>query len=60
SILSFEKCIQFYRVATGACAFGVKQFIENHNIEPKAYTVAEIIERTKGQYGADKLIAFFS
>ena len=60
SVLAFDKCIQLYRIVTGACAFGVKQFIESHDIEHKPYTVAEIIEKTKGQYGADRLIAFFN
>lgn len=57
-LLSFEKCIQMYRVVTGACSFGVKNFIESHSIENREYTVAEMLEITKGQYGSEILINF--
>jgi hypothetical protein len=56
TVLPFEKCIELYRVMTGACAFGVKQFIESHNIESRDYSIAEIIEKTKGQYGSESLV----
>jgi hypothetical protein len=59
-VLSFEKCIQLYRVVTGSCAFGVRNFIESHGIENRSYTLAEVIEKTKGQYGSDSLKAFFA
>ena len=55
SILTFEECIRFYRVMTGACAFGVKNFIESNNIKRRSYTVREILTITKGQYGSDSL-----
>jgi hypothetical protein len=56
SVLPFAKCIELYRVMTGACAFGVKQFIDSHNIENRDYSIAEIIEKTKGQYGSERLV----
>ena len=55
SVLSFDECIRFYRVMTGACAFGVKNFIEGNRIERRDYTVREIIDITKGQYGSGSL-----
>jgi len=58
STLSFDKCIEFYRVVTGACEFGVKDFIKSHNVEQQDYTLAEILEKTKGQYGSEKLSQF--
>ena len=59
SVLTFDECILFYRVMTGACAFGVKNFIESNNIERRSYTVSEIVNITKGQYGSDS-ISFLS
>jgi hypothetical protein len=58
SVLTFDKCIELYRVITGACSFGVKNFVESHNIEKRSYTLAEIIEKTKGQYGSETLNTF--
>ena len=55
SVLTFDECIQFYRVMTGACAFGVKNFIKSNNIVRRSYTVREIINITKGQYGSESL-----
>ncbi|MDD4971885.1 MAG: hypothetical protein PHT07_20865 [Paludibacter sp.] len=56
TVLTFDKCIELYRVMTGACAFGVKNFIETHNIEHKDYSIAEIIEKTKVEYGSERLV----
>jgi hypothetical protein len=58
-VLPFEKCIQLYRVTTGACSFGVRNFIESHGIEDRSYTVSEILEKTNGQYGSESLSTFF-
>jgi hypothetical protein len=58
AVLSFEKCIKLYRVVTGACAFGVRSFIESNSIENKSYSVAEILDKTKGQYGSQSLVNF--
>lgn len=60
SVLSFSDCVEFYRVMTGACAFGVKDFIESNNIEQRDYSIAEIIAKTKGQYGHQALEVFQS
>lgn len=56
TVLPFSKCVELYRAMTGACEFGVKQFIDNHNIENRDYSIAEIIEKTKGQYGSEMLV----
>jgi hypothetical protein len=58
--LSFEDAITCYRVITRACSFGTKNFVEGAGIKKKAYTISEIIEITKGQYGASQFEAFFS
>jgi hypothetical protein len=49
---TFKEAIECYRVLTGACSFGTRNFIESHNISKrKKYTVKSILELTKGQYG---------
>ena len=55
--LTKEQAIKMYRVITGACEGGTRQFVETHEI-PSKMTVKELIELTKGQYGDRKLVAF--
>ena len=59
--VSFEEAIDAYRVITGACAAGTKGFVERMNPEQRKdrYTVAELIEITRGQYGHEAFKAFF-
>ena len=61
SELSFEDAIMCYRVITGACSFGTKDFIENRLGENKKakYTIKEIINLTKGEYGNTIFNDFF-
>ena len=61
SELSFEDAIACYRVITGACSFGTKDFIENRLGENKKdkYTIKEIITLTKGEYGGETFNDFF-
>ena len=60
STVTFEEAIEMYRVITGACAAGTKNFVENRLREKKAkYTIAEIIELTNGEYQADVFAEFF-
>jgi len=60
STLSFEEGVEAYRVITGACSFGVKDFVTTKGIEKdKAYSVAEIIKLTKGSYGSESFKQFF-
>ena len=60
SVLSFEKMIECYRVITGACGFGVREFVESNKIEQKEYTIEEVIELTKNSYGSSSFASFFN
>ena len=44
-----------YRMITGACQAGVSMFMDRHKLKER-YTLAEIIEATKGQFGCDKFV----
>ena len=60
--VSFEEAIEAYRVITGACAVGTRGFVERVLPESEKrdrYTIAEVIELTKGQYGHDTFKSFF-
>ena len=61
SELTFEECIQCYRVITGACAAGTRNYVENRLPKPhkEKYTVREMLELTDGEYNSDKLKEFF-
>ena len=61
SELSFQDAITCYRVITGACAFGTRDFIEHRLGENKKdkYTIKEIINLTKGEYGNQTFKVFF-
>ena len=48
--VSFEDAIAAYRTVTGACEFGVKEFVKSIEI-PKRITPNIIIELTQGKYG---------
>ena len=60
SQLTFSEAIECYRVITGACAAGTKMFVEGLGDKvQERYTIAEMIEVTKGQYGHDSFCKFF-
>ena len=59
SELSLTDAVICYRVITGACRFGVKEFCKAHNLIEKPYTISEIIELTRGSYGGDTFNNFF-
>lgn len=46
-----------YRIVTGACQYGVKQFMERQKLKEK-YTLTEIIKLTTGAYGGEKFATF--
>lgn len=47
----------FYRVMTGACQMGTEEFMRSHGIDSTdKYTIRQVIELTKGEYGHDRLI----
>ena len=60
SVLSFKDAVECYRVITGACSFGTKDFVKTNNIEEKDYSIKEIIKLTEGYYGNERFKNFFS
>ena len=61
SKLTFEKAIECYRVITGACSLGTKDFVTTRlSKKEKHYTIAEIITLTKGAYGNSTFKSFFT
>jgi hypothetical protein len=53
--------IQAYRTITGACEFGVKNFIQRKNLEmEKKYPINHIIKLTKNEYGHQQFKEFFT
>jgi hypothetical protein len=60
SILTFEEAVVCYRVITGACSFGVKDFVKNKldKVE-KEYSIETIIEKTFGCYGNENFKEYF-
>lgn len=61
SILTKEEAITCYMAITGACASGTRYFVEQNQDKIKSkYTVAEIIELTKEQFGNEGFIKFFT
>ena len=59
SVVKTEDAIAMYRIITGACKAGTEQFLQTLGELKPEYTVQEIIELTKGQYGAETLKKFF-
>ena len=62
SELTHADMIECYRVITGACGAGTRHFVEDILPADKVaekYTIREVIELTRGQYGADTFANFF-
>ena len=59
SVISKDDAITMYRVITGACKAGTEQFLSGINEFKDTYTVREIIDITKGQYGHETIVKFF-
>ena len=61
SELSFEEAIECYRVITGACSAGTRDYVENRLPKPHKdkYSVREIINLTKGEYQNNTFKDFF-
>lgn len=49
-----------YRTITGACATGTRNFIYSKGLQKKSFSVKEIMEITKGNYGSEEFKKFFS
>jgi hypothetical protein len=59
--LNFEDAIMCYRVITGACSYGTKDFVTNRlKRKQKKFTISEMIEVTKGEYGNKTFSNFFT
>lgn len=59
---SEEEAIECYRIITGVCGAGTKDFLLNELPQEKRrerYTIAQMIELTEGQYGAETFKTFF-
>ena len=59
SELTFTEAVIAYRLITGACRAGTQQFLDSVKEKKEKYTVAEIIEITKGQFGSTVFENFF-
>ena len=60
SVLKFKDAVECYRVITGACSFGTKDFVKTNNIKEKDYSIKEIIKLTEGKYGNEIFKNFFA
>ena len=58
--MTFIDCIEMYRVITGACAAGTRNFIESKGVKRKSFSVVEVAELTNGNYGSDSFKQFFN
>jgi hypothetical protein len=54
-----KQAIESYRVITGACESGVRNFVEQSGKTKQNYTVKDIVDITKGQYGNKEYMSFF-
>jgi ribosomal protein L7/L12 len=59
TVLTKADAIKMYRVITGACQAGTKHFVESLEKTKRQYSVEEIIELTKDQYGNGSIVQFF-
>jgi hypothetical protein len=59
SIVKKEDAITMYRIITGACRQGTQNFLDGLAEIKNEYTVAEIVELTRGHYGASVFADFF-
>lgn len=53
-----DDLIRAYRVITGSCEFGVKQFCETQKLKGK-YSINEVIKLTEGKFGNKQFSEFF-
>ena len=60
SELPKAEAVTMYRIITGACKAGTNRFLDSLKEIKETYTVREMIELTKGQYGAGAFEKFFT
>ena len=59
TVLSLEEGVMAYRVITGACSFGVKDYLKNRLPKrKKEFSVREIVELTANEYGGKRFAEF--
>ena len=59
--LGVNEAVTMYRIITGACRQGSEQFVNSLGDKLKErYTIREMLELTKGQYGSERFAEFFS
>lgn len=54
--MSLEDWISIYRVLGKTCYGGVDEFIKKHGFEDREYTLTEMLQYTKNQYGSQLVI----
>jgi hypothetical protein len=59
SALDFAEAVACYRCVTGACAMGVKHFVDSTGQRTEKVKVKDIIKMTVGQFGHERFKAFF-
>jgi hypothetical protein len=59
SEITKDEAITMYRIITGACRQGTEIFLSTIKKFKKTYTVREIMEIVKGQYGSETFARFF-
>jgi hypothetical protein len=59
TVIDKKDYIPMYRVITGACESGTRDFCENAELKDKM-SIADLIEVTKGQYGNQTFKEFFN
>ena len=61
SELTFDEAVACYRVITGACKLGTQDYLEHRLPNPRKekYTIREMIELTKDEYGGNDFCKFF-
>ena len=58
-VITRKQAIESYRVITGACESGCRQFEATHGKLKSRLKVSEVVAATKGQYGNDQYREFF-
>ena len=60
SVVTKEEAIRMYRTITGACEYGVRNYVASLINVKDLYTVREIVELTNNWYGNKELRKFFT
>ena len=59
-VKNFDEAVKCYRVITGACQFGVKDFLSRKEVKKKSFTIQEMITLTQNEYGNSEFTKFFT